>query len=30
MPFSEGGSHGHENLRILCGKHNRRREAGWE
>ncbi|MEZ4650492.1 MAG: HNH endonuclease signature motif containing protein [Candidatus Eisenbacteria bacterium] len=28
--FSRGGSHSVENLRLLCGKHNRRREAGWD
>ena len=22
--------HAVENLRLLCGKHNRRREVGWE
>ncbi|MEZ4651162.1 MAG: HNH endonuclease signature motif containing protein [Candidatus Eisenbacteria bacterium] len=30
VPFSDGGGHAHENLRLLCGKHNRRRESGRE
>ncbi|MCB9462069.1 MAG: HNH endonuclease [Candidatus Eisenbacteria bacterium] len=28
LRFSDGGGHGSDNLRLLCGRHNRRREEG--